>query len=117
MGPVVDSLVHSGLGHSTDVFIAVASQDAANITDAHFEAGSTHLQARAVRGVVSLERGKADGKPHCQGGMVFGLMPTYSDRNKFSPAMRKPLRDKCGFTAADRFRIEIKPLVGNQTFA
>ena len=116
-GDIVDSLINSGQGHPTDFSVTVASRDAANIQVTHSEAVSTYLQTRTVRGGVSLERGKGKGNLHCQGVMTVDLMRTYPDPNKLNTAMRKHLRGKCGFTAADRIKIEMKPLVNTQTFA
>ena len=85
-GDFVDSLINSGRGSPTDFSVTVGSRDRANMKDAHYEAVATYLQPRAVRGVLSLERGKEKGNLHCQGVMTFGLMRSYSDGNKLNVA-------------------------------
>ena len=77
-GDVIDPLVNSGLGYPTELSVTVASRDAANIKGAHFDKVSTHLQARAVRGVVSLERVKEKCSLHRRGEMTLDLMRAYT---------------------------------------
>lgn len=115
-GDIVDDVINSGTGNPIDFSLTVSSRNSGNIPPSIFNDVAHFLEKRAVRGVVSQERGAERGNLHLQGVLTLGMVKNYDDDRKINADVRNAIKTFESWTPELRLKIDVKPLGAKQSF-
>ena len=115
-GDVIDNVINSGTGDPVDFSVTIASRDSGNVPPNVFDDVVHYMEKKAIRGLVSLERGEQRGNLHVQGILTLGMVKSYTDDKKMNADLRSNIKAFESWGTDLRVKIDVKPLGARQTF-